>query len=749
MHHVFLSYSRADAAWVRDLADRLASAGHRVWLDQADIPVTVPWMREVQDAIEEAALFLRCDSPAFRQSDNCSAETSLAGQAGKPQFVVTVGSDPAACAADVGRTMRQISPARGQRTELRVLSRDWDRAGRPRNRLVSSAQRRRLGRGLTVPPPAGETEVSFLRSSRSRARRRAAIAAATAVLTFLSITATLVFKGAQDRINTDNSSQAAAYATERDGLSLVAQDPYSGLSLAAADGGDEADVHAAVISAALAEATPDDSFTVPGARRFTVRPVGTDVIVTGTRGREWHRATAAHGIRSAARLRPPVPVSAAPVPGQLTAAPRPHSGEVGIRRAGRLWRTVTFDGPPQALAFSPDGRFLAAAIGWQAEIADLLTGQIRQQLRGAPGPLLDVAWSSDGGHIWALTARRALAWPTGDAATLVDEPAASYNSVLPAADPHAVWVVGAHLLTEINAATGARLAQRRVSDTIESAGAAPDGSVALVSGTGRLWVVPLAGPGRARPVNLPGCVLGRPTFGDDSTAYVPCIGGALLTLAMPAGRVTARVNLSPAGVFGVQAVPGTSLVYAGDQAGYVYLVRGPRVTRLWASECDADLSRIGVAPGGRAVLPVGSGSGLGTCTRVGTLGPGDPASPASWTWNAVAEGQQSSIVATAVSFNRFGDGFAIGYSNGTITFHPTRNITPTLTVNTAAGMVRDMLMLKDGDLIAVTSAGMVQRMPFCDGCLSDAALSRVAAARLALAARLGLARRMSSHGAKG
>jgi hypothetical protein len=35
---------------------------------------------------------------------------------------------------------------------------------------------------------------------------------------------------------------------------------------------------------------------------------------------------------------------------------------------------------------------------------------------------------------------------------------------------------------------------------------------------------------------------------------------------------------------------------------------------------------------------------------------------------------------------------------------------------------------------------MVLRVPFCDNCLSDASLAKVAAAHLALASRLGLAR---------
>lgn len=89
-----------------------------------------------------------------------------------------------------------------------------------------------------------------------------------------------------------------------------------------------------------------------------------------------------------------------------------------------------------------------------------------------------------------------------------------------------------------------------------------------------------------------------------------------------------------------------------------------------------DISRIAVAPGDRAVLPVGSGSGLGTCTHIGLRGSAAPTDASGWTWNAVLEEQSVSIYATSVTFNRTGHNFAIGYSDGTITMHPTMNITP-------------------------------------------------------------------------
>ena len=152
-----------------------------------------------------------------------------------------------------------------------------------------------------------------------------------------------------------------------------------------------------------------------------------------------------------------------------------------------------------------------------------------------------------------------------------------------------------------------------------------------------------------------------------------------------------------------------------------------------------EYQHIAVSPGDQAVIPVGSGSGQGTCTAVGLRTSGDPpASPESWTWNHLLEPQEQSIYASAVAFSAHGGSFAIGYSNGTITLHPTVNLTPVLTSNTADGMIRDMLTLPGNKLIFVTNTGMVQRLPICDSCISNATLAKVAASRLKLAERLGL-----------
>lgn len=750
MHHVFVSYSRTDGEWVRELVKRLEQQRIDVWIDQEDIPVTVPWLTEVKDAIEDAALFLRCDSEAFRVSGSCTAEVAFAEQGSKPQFAVPVGASIDRCAASIQQTLTEIGPGRRRRTELRVLSRDWDRSGRPRNLLVGRVHRLRLASGLKLPPDATEAEQAFLRASQARTRVRALIASVLVLVIGASGLSIAVLREAQNIVNTDNSNVAVAENQSQAGLSRVAQDPYGGLQAAAGAGGNESATNAAVITQALMNPVPDDAFRVSDADRFAVRPVGAEVLVATTSGQEWqHPSASADAAQAATKLRTGdallagrasagTDVTASGAEG-LTASASPGSGMVRVYRQGRLWRTIDFDAVAGALAFSPDGRFIAATTGTEVEVADIAEAQVRLQLRGATGDLLDVAWSVDGASVWALDDARVFSWRLGNAVTLADDPGESFNSVLPATGPGDAWIIGKHALTEISVSTGKTLHVITLPDTLSTAGATPDGSLALVSGARYLWVVPLSGTGQPRHVTLRGCSLGRPSLASDSVGYVPCIGGSVLRLSLPSASVTATIAVPNKG-FGVTAVPGTSTVFVGDEAGYVNIVDGDAADPIEALECDPEIEHIGVAPGGKAVLPVGTGTGQGTCTTIGLLrANGNPASPASWTWNHSLDSQQQSVTASAVAFSAHGGSFAIGYTNGTVVVQPTQNLVPALVDNTADGIIRSMLALPDGYLIDVTSTGMVQRLPLCDSCISNAALAKVAAGRLTLTEHLGLA----------
>ena len=81
---IFISYARQDA---RDLALRLSEdlkkAGHRVWIDTADLEGGASWSNEIQGAIESCNVALALLSAGSYTSPICQAEHQFALDLGK------------------------------------------------------------------------------------------------------------------------------------------------------------------------------------------------------------------------------------------------------------------------------------------------------------------------------------------------------------------------------------------------------------------------------------------------------------------------------------------------------------------------------------------------------------------------------------------------------------------------------------------------------------------------------------------
>jgi hypothetical protein len=723
---------------VRELASRLDQSGVEVWIDHRDLPVSVDWLEEVRDAITEADLVLVCDSPAWRSSEHCAAESAVAAEGAKRRCVVAVGSDIGIAERAARAALAELDRAESLRTELAVLARDWDRAGRPGARLAAPPLRRRLRVGLSGQRPATAIEQAFLHASRARFGRQFAVSAAVLLAIGVGILAVVVFNAANARISRADAQQAAAYLNSRTMLAGIAADPYQGLYDASLLGGNESGINANVIGTALLSATPDDAFTVPAAAiRFATRSVSGEVTVTDGAARYWQRTASATNTRSAALARPP---RGGPSGASMTLTYRRErgSGEVQVLSDGRLWRVLTFQEPPVALALSPDGHELAGAFGADVEIVDVSSGLERTYLRGARGRIVDLAWAADGMRVWALTPGRVVAWSILDGRILRKDPTAAYEGLLPAANRGEVWVVANDgVLAELSLATGSVVASRRVPSTVSTAAGSPDGSVAVVSGARREYLVSLTGT-FVHSFAVPGCDAGRPVVPNDATIILPCLGGDLLELSALTGQVERRVAVSPAGVSYATVMRSGGVIVAADENGNLFTVVGSTVTLLRRTECGGRVLRLAVAVGDRAVTGVGYGTGTIGCTPVG-LADGPAVEMASdWRWNQMVDVTAGSAVAEAVVFNRTGTIFADGYSDGSIVLHPTVNITPTLTLTSVAGPIRDMLVTDGDELVVATSTGIVQEIPMCADCISNRSLSAVAGRRLRTAVGLGL-----------
>src|SRR5690349_10711121 len=83
MSDVFISYSRLDQAFVRQLFDALTANRKGIWVDWEDIPPTADWWVEICKGIEEADNFFFITSPNSLRSPICHLELNHAIQENK------------------------------------------------------------------------------------------------------------------------------------------------------------------------------------------------------------------------------------------------------------------------------------------------------------------------------------------------------------------------------------------------------------------------------------------------------------------------------------------------------------------------------------------------------------------------------------------------------------------------------------------------------------------------------------------
>ena len=78
MPDVFISYSRRDKEFVRNLFERLEQQGHNAWVDWDDIEYAEDWWRKICDGIESADTFVFVMTPDSIRSKVCFDEVEFA-----------------------------------------------------------------------------------------------------------------------------------------------------------------------------------------------------------------------------------------------------------------------------------------------------------------------------------------------------------------------------------------------------------------------------------------------------------------------------------------------------------------------------------------------------------------------------------------------------------------------------------------------------------------------------------------------
>ncbi len=90
--HVFISYSRRDKDYARQLSDYLSHNGFTVWIDD-QIDYGDAWFREIDGAVKSCAAFVLLMSPDAEQSEWVHKEILLAKRYKKPIFPLLLAGD--------------------------------------------------------------------------------------------------------------------------------------------------------------------------------------------------------------------------------------------------------------------------------------------------------------------------------------------------------------------------------------------------------------------------------------------------------------------------------------------------------------------------------------------------------------------------------------------------------------------------------------------------------------------------------
>ena len=93
MADVFISYSRADQAFVKVLHRALTQSHYDAWVDWEDIPLTADWWREIQGGIEAADTFIFVISPDSLASKVCRKEVKYAAANQKRLMPIVLRDD--------------------------------------------------------------------------------------------------------------------------------------------------------------------------------------------------------------------------------------------------------------------------------------------------------------------------------------------------------------------------------------------------------------------------------------------------------------------------------------------------------------------------------------------------------------------------------------------------------------------------------------------------------------------------------
>lgn len=201
---VFLSYSRDDLAFVRQLADRLAAGRIDVFIDHEDIARSEDWWERICQLIVEADSVVTVLSPGFLRSEVCQREVAFAAERNKrfvPVVAQDVGQAPvpqslsrlnyiffcpnprAGATGDFEASLAELSDTLltdiawvREHTRIGMLAERWIARGRPTDLMLRGPQLAEAETWLATRPASAPAptvaQMAFVSESRRSATRR-------------------------------------------------------------------------------------------------------------------------------------------------------------------------------------------------------------------------------------------------------------------------------------------------------------------------------------------------------------------------------------------------------------------------------------------------------------------------------------------------------------------------------------------------------------------------------------------------
>lgn len=195
MADVFISYSRKDEVFARQLAESLSIAELDVWIDVDDIPVGMKWSSAIEKGLQYSQLMIVIITPDSMQSRNVEDEWQYFRDKNKP--IVPVLRRPAEVHYQLARYQRIDFYTQSYDEGLEQLFREMSRLGLDMSsasvpEIAATLLSRPASQTLLMRPP--ELEAPVIKEKRKQRSGTAAIIAVVVLLLAVGLAAFLFLR---------------------------------------------------------------------------------------------------------------------------------------------------------------------------------------------------------------------------------------------------------------------------------------------------------------------------------------------------------------------------------------------------------------------------------------------------------------------------------------------------------------------------------------------------------------------------